>query len=204
MKSILKLHPAWLMLIACCFLQAGCTGILYNCAGIFFPPVCAELGFGVGELSFYMTMRGVFMMLLLPLAGRLLVRSNLRVLLSVSVLGAALAVGAMAFFTQLLQWYIAGAFLGIFGSFIFLLPAPIIIGNWFAKKSGLATGIAMACSGLGGAVMNPVGSYIIAHWGWRSAYLVLAGVCLLLVLPFTLFVVRFQPSDIGALPYGAS
>ncbi len=58
-----------------------------------------------------------------------------------------------------------------------------IIGNWFQEKNGFAMGITMSCSGLGGAIFNPVLSAAIEAFGWRAAYLTAAGFVLLLTLP---------------------
>lgn len=70
-----------------------------------------------------------------------------------------------------------------------------MIGNWFKKKAGLAMGIAMACSGIGGAVMNPLGGALIQSLGWRPTYAVLALIAAVLVLPFSLLVMKFKPAD---------
>ncbi|MEH7381667.1 hypothetical protein V7138_14490 [Bacillus sp. JJ1533] len=50
--------------------------------------------------------------------------------------------------------------------------------------------------------MNPIISSSIENFGWRNAYLIMAGIVLLLVLPFTLFVNNFKPADIGLKPFG--
>ena len=87
----------------------------------------------------------------------------------------------MGQFNAVWQWYVAGAVLGVAAAFAFLLPAPVMIGNWFKKKAGLAMGIAMACSGIGGAVMNPLGGALIQSLGWRPTYAVLALIAAVLV-----------------------
>ena len=40
-----KIHRAWIILIGCCFLQAGGTGAILLSAGVFYVPICNELGF---------------------------------------------------------------------------------------------------------------------------------------------------------------
>lgn len=198
-----KKHPAWLMLIGCCFLMAGGSGTLSNSVGIFLRPIATDLNFGLGEVSLYMSIQGLAMAVALPFAGRILPKKNIRVVLSVAMLFCGGLFALMGSFSQLWQWYGTAVLLGIAMSFINVLPAPIIIGNWFKKKTGLAMGITMAFSGVGGAIMTPVGSYFITQFGWRAAYMIMGGIALLLVLPFTLFVLRFKPEDVGLKPYGA-
>ena len=163
-----RLHPAWLILIACCFLQAGGMGTINNAAGIMVPAVLGDLQFSQGSFMLYFTIQGLCMTAALPVAGKLLPKVSMRVLVSVGMVAAA---------------------------FAFLLPAPVMIGNWFKKKAGLAMGIAMACSGIGGAVMNPLGGALIQSLGWRPTYAVLALIAAVLVLPFSLLVMKFKPAD---------
>ena len=35
-----RFHYAWLILIGCCFMQAGGLGAILDAAGVFFVPVC--------------------------------------------------------------------------------------------------------------------------------------------------------------------
>lgn len=198
-----KLHPAWLILIACCFLQAGGVGTISNAAGILVPAVLGDLGFTQGKFILYMTIQGLCMVAALPLAGKLLPRVNIRILVSAGMVVSAAAFASMGSFRAVWQWYIAGGVLGFSSGFVFLLPAPIMIGNWFKKKSGLAMGLAMACSGIGGAVMNPLGGFFIGLFGWRATYAIMAAIALALVLPFSLLVIRFKPADAGVEAYGA-
>lgn len=197
-----KFHYAWLILIACCAIQAGGAGTLVNSAGVFFPEVSKSLGVGVGDFSFYFTITYIALALALPFAGKLFPKVNIRFLLSSAIIVCNLSVIAMSQFTATWQWYVAGAILGLAGSFIFIITTPIIIGNWFEKKLGLATGIGMAFNGVGGAIINPILSSSITNLGWRNGYLVMAGISLVLILPFTLFVIRFKPEDMGLKPYG--
>ena len=40
-----NIHYAWLILIACCALQAGSQGTIFDTLGVFNSPVCNDLGF---------------------------------------------------------------------------------------------------------------------------------------------------------------
>ena len=140
-----RLHPAWLILIACCFLQAGGMGTINNAAGIMVPAVLGDLQFSQGSFMLYFTIQGLCMTAALPVAGKLLPKVSMRVLVSVGMVAAALAFASMGQFNAVWQWYVAGAVLGVAAAFAFLLPAPVMIGNWFKKKAGLAMGIDMEC-----------------------------------------------------------
>ena len=197
-----KFHPAWLMLIACCFIQIGSIGTISNAAGILIPAVLGDLGFSQGSFTLYMTLQGLCAVVGMPIAGKLLNKVNIRLLVSVGMIFTAGPFMLMSRFTEVWQWYIAGSVLGFASSFVFTLPTVLVISNWFKKKTGQAMGIAMACAGIGGAIMNPRGNYFILQFVWRMTYFLMGAIALVLVLPFTLLLVRAKPADMGTLAYG--
>ncbi len=198
-----RLHHAWWIMIGCCAVLFAGLGIVNNCAGIFFKPVCDALDFTRGQFAAYTSIQGVVIIITLPFAGRLLPKLNLRVFLSILVILMCGAFMSMSRFHSLYSWYAAAIFMGLGTGSLVLLAAPILIGNWFKEKVGLAMGISMSFSGIGGAIFNPIGSLIIENYGWRSAYFTLGLLALIIMLPFTLFVFRFRPSDMGLRPYAA-
>ena len=197
-----RVHYAWLILIGCCFMQAGGLGAVLDAAGVFFVPVCDSLGFSRSEISLYLTFYFIATVFAMPLVGRWITRFNINRLLSVSLLLVIAAVAARGVYTEPGQWWVAGIVFGLAGSFIFVMPAPILIGNWFHTRKGIALGVAMSFSGIGGAILSPVFTLFIQTFGWREAYLIAAVVMGVLVLPWTLFVFKLHPEDIGMRPYG--
>ena len=168
-----KLHYAWIVLVGCCGLTST-MGIILNTGGQWFASVTGELGFSTTELGLYLTVCSLGLGLAAPFVGRLLPKANIRVLLTACALASVAALGAMAFYDAPWQWWVSGAVIGLAGGFVFLVPAPIILGNWFAKKTGFVVGIAMACTGIAAAIMNPIVATLIASLGWRTTYLVTA------------------------------
>ncbi len=108
----------------------------------------------------------------------------------------------MGFYTEPWQWWVSGIVFGLAGRIIFVMPAPILISNWFHTRKGIALGVAMSISGIGGAILSPEFTLFIQTFGRREAYLIAAVVMGDLVLPWTLFVFKLRPEDIGMRPYG--
>ncbi len=183
-------------------MQAGGLGAVLDAAGVFFVPVCNDLGFLRSELALYLTFYFIATVFAMPIVGKWITRYNINRLLSVSFALVVTAVASMGFYSEPWQWWISGVIFGLAGSFIFVVPTPILIGNWFHSHKGLALGVAMAFSGIGGAVLSPLFTLFIEMLGWREAYLVSAVVMVVLVLPWTLFVFKLHPEDIGWKPYG--
>ena len=199
-----RIHYAWWILIGCCFLEAGGLGGMFDAAGVFFVPVCSDLNFTRSEFALYLTINMLVSVLVMPLVGKWLPKFNIRIILTVAYICLLLAMGAMAFYSEPWHWWLSGVVIGIAGSFIFIMPAPILINNWFKKRRGLALGIGMSFSGIGGAILSPVFASIIEAIGWRGGYLSAAVILGVLVLPWTIFVFRYKPEDMGLKPYGWS
>lgn len=185
-------------------MQAGGLGAVLDAAGVFFVPVCDDLGFSRSEISLYLTFYFIATVFAMPIVGKWITKYNLNRVLSVSFALVVAAVAAMGMYSEPWQWWISGVVFGLAGSFIFVVPAPILIGNWFHKHKGLALGAAMSFSGIGGAILSPIFTLLIEAMGWREAYLIAAVIMAVLVLPWTLFVFKLHPEDIGWKPYGWS
>jgi len=57
---------------------------------------------------------------------------------------------------------------------------------WFKERLGLALGLTLLGTGLGGAVLKPITAGMISEFGWRGTYVGLALIPLILVLPFVI------------------
>lgn len=197
-----KINYAWFIFIGCCCLMAGGMSCCLVTAGLFFPSVCQDIGCSYGELSIYLSCYSLGMVVVAPLVGYLLPRANIRILMSAMCVCVVLAEGLMSTYTEVWQWYVSGTVFGLCGTFLFLIPAPLLIGNWFKKRTGFILGITMSFSGLGAIIWSQLFTYFISTLGWRTAYICVAAIMAILILPWTLFVFRFRPSDMGLLPYG--
>lgn len=197
-----KIHYAWWILVSCCALFFVSLGMLINCQGLFFVPVCKELGFTRAGISLYVTIFNFALVAALPAAGYIFPRFNIKWILGIAMTIASLGFAAMGLFHNLYSWYAMAVLRGFAYAFIMYMPIPLLIGNWFSKKSGLALGIALACSGIGGALFSPWTSQVITAYGWRNGYYFLGILGFIIVMPFILFVVRYKPSEMGMQPYG--
>uniref|UniRef100_A0A7C9NSK5 MFS transporter n=1 Tax=Muribaculaceae bacterium Z82 TaxID=2304548 RepID=A0A7C9NSK5_9BACT len=188
--------------IVCCF---GPCAFALSCAGIYFTPVSESLGVGRGTFALYLTIMLVVTALILPFLGKLTEQKDLRLVLSGGVLCIGVPLVCMSFFNAVWQFYVAGAIMGVGLAEMLVLTVPTLINRWFRKSVGFYIGLCMAFTGIGGAVFNLLGGYLIGMGpeGWRTGYLVFGVLCLVMALPFTLLCVRSHPEDLGLLPVGA-
>ena len=198
-----RLHYAWFILAGCCILQGATLGLINNCAGVFYSPICKELGFELGKLTMYRMLYCISSALALPFVATSFRKHDVRIVISIAAViygGCAVLMGT---FHELWQWHLTGIIQGIASSFVCMIPAPIILGNWFKKKTGMAVGISAAFSGLVGMIGSSFLGMAIPAFGWRVSYVAVGIVSIALVLPISLFVLRCKPEEMGLLPYGA-
>lgn len=194
------IHYGFVMVVACCLMCLS-AAISWNCAGIFFAPVVKELGIMRGSLALYLTVMALTTSIFLPVAGRLLEKVNNRILLVVMAIINAVAIGAMGTHQSVMGFYLSGVGIGIPQAFFLYLVGPTMMNRWFAKKTGFFTGICMAFSGIFAVILNPIGGYVIATYGWRTAYMFFGALILVICVPAALLV-KDRPSMMGLQPYG--
>lgn len=101
---------------------------------------------------------------------------------------------ASSFSTSLVELFLfQGAALGLSGGLSF----PLVISlpsQWFQRRRGLATGIAISGSGIGGAALAAIVRAMLPRVGYRNVYLILAFVHgLLFIVAWFLLEVRERP-----------
>jgi sugar phosphate permease len=82
------------------------------------------------------------------------------------------------------------------------VPTILVVTRWFKKRRGLAIGVTLTGTSIGGAVFPFVFHYVIAHGGWRDAITVFMVISAVMMLPSYIFLIRSRPEDKGLLPDG--
>ncbi len=198
-------HYAYLIVLSCIAITCLPCALVLSCAGIFFTPVSEWLGVARAQFTLYFSILNVAMMFTLPVAGRLMGKADLRVVLSACVCLCGAGLLGMGRSSALWQFYVCGAVMGVGVAPLIYLAVPTLVNAWCVKRVGFFVGLCMAFTGIGGVIFNPIGTSLIQSGaeGWRLAYTVFGIVTLVGTLPFTLLVVRSKPADKGLLPYGA-
>lgn len=197
-----KMHYAWIILIAVFTMMGFTRGGVNGAAGLFLNPVSQDLGIGMGQLTLYFSISSIVTILFLPIAGKLMQKYDIRLILVIAVLLQAGSFTAFGFMRSVWGWYILSIPIAIGGAFVCTLAGPVIVNNWFVRKNGLAVGIMMAAVGLFGAVLQPWTGSLIADYGWQKGYIILGMVTIFISIPLILLFIRMHPSQKGMLPYG--
>jgi len=138
-----------------------------------------------------------------PIYGVLVAKLGPRFTLIFGNLLAGLGIAGVYLVQEVWHIYVLYILIGIGGGFGGYISCTTVANNWFIKRRSLALGIFIACAGLGGFVFPPLTTALISAMGWRLAWLVLAGLIILVAVVIGgVVLVRNRPEDMGQTPDG--
>ncbi|MBO6603178.1 MULTISPECIES: MFS transporter [Paracoccaceae] len=140
------------------------------------PYAAAMVGFALGNL----------------VIGWAVDRFGISLCLIAAAIGVALSFAFAALTGSVLMLSIAQVIVG-FGSATSFGPLIADISHWFLRRRGIAVAVAASGNYLSGAIWPFLLAGVLEEQGWRVAYLLLAGVVLLVMLPLSLLLRRSVP-----------
>ena len=197
-----KIHFAWFVLIGLCITVGLGKAALNNTAGLFISPISEDLGISVGNLTLYLSISAIIIMIFLPIGGKIMAKYDARIVLTVAIILQAGSFAMFGFMNSVWGWYIFAIPLAVGGVFITVIGGPVLVERWFKKRSGMALGIMTAIGGLFGAFSQPIVGSLISDLGWRTTYYTVGIAVVIIVVPTILFLLRQSPKEKGLLPYG--
>lgn len=197
-----KIHYAWFILIMCCMMFGSCMGIYSNCSGLYTAPLLSEFGWSYTRITLVGITCTLARVYGSGIADRIFRKYSLKLILSASVIALMGGAGLLSVMHNTPFYILVNIIVGFAGAFVFYIPVPMLINNWFVEKKDTALGIAMLCSGLLAAVFSPVFSGIIESRGWRYANAVNALTGISIALPPVLVFAVKTPGEMGLKPYG--
>jgi len=200
-----KVFYGW-VIVAVGFLLLSIEGsCIFYSFGIFLKPMIGELGVGraAGTTAFtvFQLVVGMSSLLVAVVISRFGVRFPMAVGFTVAAVGMAL----LSRITHIWQlWLIYGVVVGSGVAFGHLLALTTLVNFWFIKRKSLAMGIVVAGMGAGPLVFAPFIASMVESIGWRSSWVVLAGVIFVFAAVPALIFIRNKPEDMRQLPDGIS
>lgn len=170
--------------------------------GVFFLPLLNEFGWTramtAGAFSLVWIAQGLLAIVMGGLNDRLGPRLVLTIC-GVLIGSGYLLMSQVSAIWHLYLFYgvVVGAGLG--GTFV---PLTSTTARWFVARRGVMTGIVTAGVGVGALIGPPATSSLIAGYDWRISYLIL-GTIVLIGVTAAAQLLRRDPAQVGAVPYGA-
>jgi len=177
-------------------------GIWYSYA-VFFLSIVNEFGWDRALASSIFSIFLICHALTGLLSGYLQDRYGPRIVIPVGTCILAFALILTSRSNNLWHFYVTyGVLAGASVSLMGFTSHSAFLPNWFERKRGLAVGIATSGIGFGMLVIVPMAERAIALYGWRTAYLLLAGIALLIVGPLNAIFSRRSPAELNLHPDG--
>jgi MFS family permease len=192
LKRRFSVHPGWIVVIGVAVILFGTAGSRFS-FGVFLKPLTDDFGWSRGSLSGALAIAGLSTGLLRPLAGWTADRFDpVRVALTGVALGGIALVGLSRVQT-LWQLYVLFIVMGI--GFTLASPATLtkLVSARFTRRRSLALSLAGSGSAVGETALVPLSAVILVLSGWRSAYMVLAAILILGIIPIAFMLLRARP-----------
>ena len=192
-----------LVLVAMCGLLASAVGLVTNVSGLFFSPIADEFGVARGAASMMLTISNLSFAVGGLLCPRLMTERTLKPLVIGATAILAASTAALSVCPGIMPMYVLCVLRGMAAGAIGFVFATSVLNRWFVANIGLATSIAMGCSGIAGAVFSPVINGVISSAGWRTGFVAMAVLTVALNLPAILFLPSLDPATKGLKAFGA-
>jgi len=158
--------------------------------GVFLPVLAREFGWSRGAISVAASLNSFIGGAIGFLVGAANDRYGPRPILALGALLAGLGYLFASAVNALWHFYLLlGGLLGIAMAGMYFVPAATV-SRWFVERRGLALGIVQGGVNLPFVVGGPLIAFLIGRFGWRTAYLLLAGLVWAVAVPASLFTRR--------------
>lgn len=183
---------AWRPLVATSFgLGLGLSPIPAYTAGIMAVAMEKQFGWSRAHIMGTLMLTPICLLLLGRFVGRLVDTLGPRKVALASTLGLGLAqILLAAIGSNLIMFYVGWGIMALVSLGTLPLTYAKVINGWFSEARGLALGIALAATGVSGAVLPMYLTWLLGHYGWRAGYLGLGALPLLIALPVLFFWLR--------------
>ena len=199
-----RVFYGWVVLGGLCLAYAASNGILLSALPLFYPSLIDEFGWTESQVTQPAALSFLATAIFSLFVGFLVDKFKPRILM---IAGSAVYVcvlvvlSSITTLTQMSALYVG---ISVALSLNGILPSMVVASRWFAKYRGVAVGIPLMSSSLGGAIMPPIIAPVIEAEGWRVACMVVAGIGLFMMVLPCIFLVRNDPSEAQTVPDGRS
>jgi len=196
------IYYGWIIVAVALISMAFWFGIRSSFS-VFYVALLEDFAWSRGETAGVQSMALITYTILAPLVGGLIDRFGPRRIVVTGILVLASGLVLCAFVKTLIQFYLYyGVVMAAGVTCISIVSYSPILANWFEKKRGLASGIAVSGIGVGTFSLVPLSQYFIELWGWRITFAALGGLAFVILLPLVSIFLRHRPEELGLMPDG--
>jgi len=190
----------WFMLAALTLMYATTNGVGAYALTVMRPLQIKSFGLDPQSAAFLPTLLFLTIAIASPFVGRLLDYWNPRRVIAIGAFGATGLIFMQAYITSYSVLCVFYVLYGICMSLAGIISFMYLVNKWFHHYKGMATGIMILGSSLGGIIFPRIA--VIAGDDWQKSCMFLGIASAMLLLP-PLLLIKSEPSVIGSIPDGA-
>ena len=204
MPSTRRVFYGWYVVAAVLVITTAFSGFLFYNLSVLLAAFVAEKGFPVALASSATASFFVAAGFAGVLAGWLVDRIDVRLVISGGATVAALALASVGVLSETWQLFLFHVVLGFAHGTCGLVPVTTVIARWFSVRRALAFSIGSTGLSLGGIAVTPLVALAVERHGLEATAPWMALGVFLGIVPLTLLVVRPSPQSMGLAPDGIS
>lgn len=197
-----RIFYGWYIVAAVLVITTATSGLAFYNLPVLLAAFSDEYGFPVSLASTataaFFVAGGVGGMI----AGRLVDRVDVRIVISVAATLAGATLALAGFIREVWQLLLFHVVFGLCHGAASLVPVTTVLARWFEVRRSLAFSIASTGLSLGGMILAPLNAYVIQHYGLADAAPWMGLGLILGVVPVTLLLMRPNPQAMGLVPDG--
>lgn len=171
--------------------------------GLFFTPLNQSYNWSLTTLSLAVSLNMITWGILQPVMGRLIDRFGSKPVLASSAALMGVAFLLCATITQVWQFFL---YYGILTAIGFAgcgsMANSVLISQWYVRKRTIMLARSSMGINIGQLVLLPLTGFLIISAGFRTAFVVLGLIMLLIIVPSIVFVVKSNPTQVRQGPDG--
>lgn len=204
MPSPRRVFYGWFVVAAALVITTTTSGLAFYNLSILLAAFVAERGFPVSLTSSATATFFIAAGIGGIVAGRLIDRIDVRVVIATSATVGAMALACVGLLQEVWHLFAFHVVFGLAHGGTGLVPVTTVIARWFNVRRSLAFSIGSTGLSLGGIFVAPVVALSIERYGLAGAAPWMAIALFLGIVPVTLFVLRASPRAMGLEPDGLS
>ncbi len=197
-----RIYYGW-VIVGLSLISMTCWFGIRTSFSVFFVALTDQFQWNRAEAAGAYSVAMLSYMIMAPIIGSFVERIGPRRVILPGIVLTGLGLFLCTQIQSLTQFYLFfGVIVGAGMTCLSIAPFTVILSHWFEKKRGTANGFAGIGIGIGTLLMVPLAQYLISLWGWRSAYLMLSLLMLVIPLPLNALFLKLRPQEMGLLPDG--
>tara|TARA_R110000823_G_scaffold91174_1_gene201051 strand:- start:8360 stop:9592 length:1233 start_codon:yes stop_codon:yes gene_type:complete len=190
------MNQAWKVVAGGFVAQLFVVGFFTYAVSLLVVPVRNEFSASLEQVMYALTVGTIAGFVLQPVAGVMVDRFSMRLIMSAGALVYAAGLYATSQAATLGEYILFfGLTMALANAFAGSLCASAVISRWFSATRGRALGIAAIGTSLGGVIVPWLIAFWLEAYDWRTALELFALATLLIMLPVILLTIRDRPQE---------